>query len=78
MRTCPPITGTPICTGTVSYTAAGDCNIADSQTLEGVTFNGNGHTITGLTTQTGVRGAQAGQPPRRRAEQLQRCRLHRL
>lgn len=54
---------TPICTGTVSYTAAGDCNIADSQTLEGVTFNGNGHTITGLTTQTGVRGAQQDSRP---------------
>ena len=54
---------TPICTGTVSYTAAGDCNIADSQTLEGVIFNGNGHTITGLTTQTGVRGASRTAAP---------------
>lgn len=54
---------TPICTGTVSYTADGKYSIADNATLDGTTINGNGHTITGLATQTGVRGPNQGSKP---------------
>lgn len=54
---------TPICTGTVSYSDDGKYSIANNTTLEGVTINGNGHTITGLATQTGVRGPNQDSEP---------------
>lgn len=54
---------TPICTGTVSYTTGGKYSIANNTTLAGTTINGNGHTITGLATQTGVRGPNQDSKP---------------
>lgn len=54
---------TPICTGTVSYSADGKYSIAGNQVLENTVINGNGHTITGLTTQTGVRGPNQDSEP---------------
>lgn len=53
---------TPICTGTVSYNG-GKYSIASNTVLEGVTINGGGHTITGLTTATGVRGPNQDSQP---------------
>lgn len=40
---------TPICTGTVSHNEDGTFSTVGNQTLEGTAFQGNGHTITGLT-----------------------------
>ena len=54
---------TPICTGTVSYSDDGKFSIANNETLEGTTINGNGHKITGLATQTGVRGPNQDSQP---------------
>ena len=54
---------TPICTGTVSYSADGKFSIANNAALEGTVIDGNGYTITGLTTQTGVRGPNQGSQP---------------
>lgn len=54
---------TPICTGTVSYSDDGKYDIAGNQTLDGTTINGNGHTIIGLATQTGVRGPNQDSKP---------------
>lgn len=54
---------TPICTGTVSYTTDGKYSIANNTTLAGTTINGNGHTITGLATQTGLRGPNQDSKP---------------
>ena len=54
---------TPICTGTVSYSDNGKFSIANNETLEGTTINGNGHEIIGLATQTGVRGPNQDSQP---------------
>lgn len=54
---------TPICTGTVNY-EDGEYSIANnSSLLDKTIINGNGHTITGLTTQTGVRGPNQDSKP---------------
>lgn len=53
---------TPICTGTVSY-SGGSYSIASNKTLEGTVICGNGNTITGLHTQTGVRGPNQDSKP---------------
>ena len=54
---------TPICTGTVSYTEDGKYSIVNSAVLDNTILNGNGYTITGLTTQTGVRGPNQDSKP---------------
>lgn len=54
---------TPICTGTVSYTSDGKYSIANNDTLDNTVIDGNGYTITGLTTQTGVRGPNQDSQP---------------
>ena len=55
---------TPICTGTVSYSdSSGSYSIASNETLEGTVICGNGNTITGLHTQTGVRGPNQDSKP---------------
>lgn len=54
---------TPICTGMVSYAGNGEYSIANNTTLEGTTINGNGYKITGLATQTGVRGPNQDSKP---------------
>ncbi len=54
---------TPICTGTVNY-KDGEYSIAgNSSLLDGTIINGNRHTITGLATQTGVRGPNQDSKP---------------
>ena len=54
---------TPICTGTVNYSDDGKYSIAGNDVLDGVTIDGNGNTITGLATQTGVRGPNQDSQP---------------
>lgn len=53
---------TPICTGTVNY-SGGSYSIAPNTTLDNTVIDGNGYTITGLTTQTGVRGPNQDSQP---------------
>lgn len=53
---------TPICTGKVT-TQDGKYSIAGNNTLQNVVIDGNGHKISGLTTQTGVRGPNQGSQP---------------
>lgn len=53
---------TPICTGKVTI-QEGKYSIAGNNTLQDVVIDGNGYKISGLTTQTGVRGPNQGSQP---------------
>ncbi|WP_075878235.1 Ig-like domain-containing protein [Merdibacter massiliensis] len=54
---------TPICTGTVSYSSDGKYSIANNKVLQSTVFDGNGYSINGLTTSTGVRGPNQDSKP---------------
>ena len=53
---------TPICTGTVNYNGA-SFSVTPNHTLDGTVIAGNGKAITGLTTQTGLRGPNQDSQP---------------
>ena len=53
---------TPICTGEYTETD-GKWSVVENQTLDGTTINGNGHTIHGLATATGLRGPNQPSAP---------------
>ena len=54
---------TPICTGRYEKDNSGKWVVNDATVLEGATIQGNGHTITGLTTSTGLRGPDQDSKP---------------
>lgn len=47
---------TPICTGKYEENSAGKWVVTENYVLDNTTICGNGHTITGLATSTGLRG----------------------
>ena len=53
---------TPMCTGKYEE-VDGKWAIVEAMVLEGTTINGNGHTINGLATATGLRGPNQGSQP---------------
>lgn len=54
---------TPICTGKYEKNDAGTWAVTENKVLENTTINGNGHTITGLGTATGLRGPNQDSKP---------------
>lgn len=54
---------TPICTGKYEENEAGTWAVTENKVLDNTTINGNGHTITGLGTATGLRGPNQGSKP---------------
>ena len=54
---------TPICTGKYEKNSAGKWAVTENKVLENTTINGNGHTITGLGTATGLRGPNQDSKP---------------
>ena len=53
---------TPMCTGTVTV-SDGKYSVAANDVLDGTVIDGNGHSITGLATSTGLRGPNEGSSP---------------
>lgn len=54
---------TPICTGKYEKNDAGTWAVTENKVLDNTTINGNGHTITGLGTATGLRGPNQDSKP---------------
>lgn len=54
---------TPICTGKYEENEAGTWAVTENKVLDNTTINGNGHTITGLGTATGLRGPNQDSQP---------------
>lgn len=54
---------TPICTGKYEKNDAGTWEVTENKVLNNTTINGNGHTITGLGTATGLRGPNQDSKP---------------
>lgn len=54
---------TPICTGKYEKNDAGTWAVTENKVLDNTTINGNGHTITGLGTATGLRGPNQDSQP---------------
>lgn len=54
---------TPICTGKYEENGAGKWVVTENNVLDNTTICGNGHTITGLATSTGLRGPNQDSKP---------------
>ena len=54
---------TPICTGKYEENSAGKWVVTENNVLDNTTICGNGHTITGLATSTGLRGPNQDSKP---------------